>query len=213
MTITYKPGCTFDEETHTYTFLGRRVPSVTELCAPLTAGKYSVGAGVVEAAANRGSAVHEYTRLYDLDILPAEIEGEVLPYLSAYAAFIRDYAPQWDYVEIPLFSSSYAGTADRIGRIDGAPYIVDIKTTASMDRASKLALACQLYGYSLLARDIFFPDTYSAFRLIGVQLKKDGTYTVHEVNDITSRYKVKLPALFNSLVTINKALKGDVKNG
>lgn len=210
--ITYKPGCTFDEERHIYIFNGHPVPSVTELCAPLTSNKYSVGAAVVEAAAHRGSAVHEYTRLYDLDMLPDEVELEVLPYLRAYADFTRDYRPQWDFIEIPLFSANYAGTADRIGLIDGAPCIVDIKTTANMDRASKLALACQLYGYAELAK-LSSPDRYSDFRLLGVQLKKDGTYTVHDADKITARYGVDLPALFQSLITINNALKGDVNNG
>lgn len=210
--ITYKPGCTFDEERHIYTFNGHPVPSVTELCAPLTSNKYSVGAAVVEAAARRGTAVHEYTRLYDLDMLPDEVELEVLPYLRAYADFTRDYMPHWHFIEIPLFSCAYAGTADRIGLIDGKPVIVDIKTTASMDRASKLALCCQLYGYSQLALKNF-PDKYSYFKLLGVQLKKDGTYTVHDPGKIVSRYGVDLPQLFHSLIEINTALKGDVKNG
>lgn len=202
----------FDPDTHTYTLDGKKLPSVTEIIAPITAGKYPPNAGVVQAAAARGTRVHELCALYDMDALPDEFELECVPYVQAWADFCRDYKPEWLYIEQPLYfqgvcDTSFAGTVDRIGCIDGRTVIVDIKTAQSMDRAAKVALACQLSGYQLLSSDI---DTGGRLdgENFGVQLMKDGNYRIHRACDIADKYGFAPFAYFNALLNLHKVVKG-----
>lgn len=200
------PELMFDEASHVYTLGGEELPSVTQICEPLTAGKYPVGAGVVSAAAARGTRIHELTALYDIDALPDEIEAEAVPYLAAWAAFCRDYRPEWEFVEHRLHGElnglPIAGTADRIGIIDGRRVVVDIKTAQSMDRASKIALCCQLEGYAQMSeREVFMPG-------LGVQLMKDGTYRVHDQRKIEEKYGFDSYRLLDELRKIYKVVKG-----
>lgn len=186
----------FDPETHTYTLDGERLPSVTEILAPITAGKYPPGAGVVQQAAARGTRVHELCALYDMDALPDEFEGELVPYVQAWADFCRDYSPEWLYIEQPLYfecvaGSSFAGTVDRVGLIDGKLCVVDIKTAQSMDRPAKIALACQLHAYELLNCTLDMSGEN-----MGVQLLKDGSYRVHREKDVEKKYGFETTDLF-----------------
>ena len=198
----------FDEETHTYTLGDRVLPSVTEICAPLTAGKYAAASSVVDYAAARGTRIHELCALFDMDALPDEIEAECLPYVEAWAAFCRDWRPAWERIEWAACSTvdGYAGTADRIGLIDGKRCVVDIKTAASLDRASKVALCCQLQGYRSMAQE-------NGLKMdgedLGVQLKKDGSYTVHMKSKIEQRYGFDAWHLWKYLVEIRAAVKGE----
>lgn len=197
----------FDPSTHTYTIDGVAVPSVTEICSVLTAGKYSGGQGVIDAARARGTAVHELCEAYDygtLEEVPAELAG----YVKAWADFCRDYRPEWLFVEHMMFSKELqmAGTCDRIGVIDGKRVVVDIKTTASMDRASKLALACQLFAYEVLYyRQHLEKIDGDSF---GVQLKRDGTYTVHTMMNIANKHLAHIGSLLSSCREIYFAVNG-----
>ena len=95
-------------------------------------------------------------------------------------------AAEW---EKPLYTLDYAGRCDRIGIIDGKTAIVDIKTTGTMDRLSRLALLFQLFFY----REAYLFSLYDPEKmrrpkaLLGIQLKKDGTYTVHEAQKIMDK--------------------------
>lgn len=200
------PDLMFDEASHVYTLGGVELPSVTQICEPLQAGKYPAGAGVVSAAAARGTRIHELCALYDMDALPDEIEAEAVPYLAAWAAFCRDYRPTWEYIEHrmngELNGLPIAGTADRIGIIDGKRRVVDIKTAQSMDRASKIALCCQLEGYAHMSTlEIFSPG-------IGVQLMKDGSYRVHEQRRIEEKYGFDSLLVLEDLRRIYRIVKG-----
>ena len=198
----------FDESTHTYTLDGKRLPSVTEICAPLTAGRYDNALAAYAAA--RGSRIHELTALYDLDALPDEIEAELVGYVKAWAAFCRDYRPVWERVEWPGWSiDGFAGTVDRIGLIDGERLAVDVKTAASLDRAAKVSLCCQTAAYAVMASE-------TGLRMdgdnLGVQLKKDGSYAVHNTEKIQKKYGFDARGLFYSLLAVRAAVKGDVPN-
>ena len=200
----------FDEATHTYTLDGVVIPSVTEICAPITCGKYPP-VGVVQQAAARGTRVHELCALYDMDALPDEIEAELVGYVKAWAAFCRDYKPVWQYIERPLHGEidagqPFAGTLDRIGVIDGFNRVVDIKTTSNLDRPSKVSLCCQIAGYEWLAdlNDIPIDFGYG----LGVQLFKAGEYRVHATNDIRGKYGFSGVALFHQLRTFHQVTKG-----
>lgn len=203
----------FDETTHTYTLDGVVIPSVTEICAPITCGKYPP-VGVVQQAAARGTRVHELCALYDMDALPDEIEAGLVGYVKAWAAFCRDYKPVWTHIESPLYGEidsgqPFAGTLDRIGKIDGLTRIVDIKTTASLDRPAKVALCTQIGGYEWLSGLNDIDVSYGAG--MGVQLFADGNYRVHLTDAIERKYglgSTSLFHLFHELRKLHKITKG-----
>ena len=203
----------FNEDTHTYTLDGVVIPSVTEICAPITCGKYPP-VGVVQQAAARGTRVHELCALYDMDALPDEIEAGLVGYVKAWAAFCRDYKPVWTHIEFPLYGEidpgqPFAGTLDRIGEIDGRTRIVDIKTTASLDRPAKVALCTQIGGYEWLSGLNDIDVSYGAG--IGVQLFADGNYRVHLTEAIERKYglgSTSLFHLFRELRKLHKITKG-----
>ena len=197
----------FDEKTHIYKLNGVQVPSVTQVVELLTAGKYGAGGATLAQAKRRGARVHEICELIDYGAMPDEIEPELVGYIKAYLAFLRDYNPTWTHIEHRMASEvyGYAGTVDRIGTIANKTVVVDLKTTSSMDRVSKIALACQLMGYSLLATGNVLSDAYPG---LGVQLKKDGRYTVHERAKIELDYEFDSLELFTQLLEITKLLGG-----
>ena len=201
----------FDEATHTYTLDGVVIPSVTEICAPITCGKYPP-VGVVQQAAARGTRVHELCALYDMDALPDEIEAGLVGYVKAWAAFCRDYKPVWTHIEFPLYGEidpgqPFAGTLDRIGEIDGRTRVVDIKTTASLDRPAKVALCAQINGYEWLAELNNMISVYGGAGM-GVQLFANGNYRVHLTAEIERKYGFGSAALFYSLRKLYKITKG-----
>ena len=185
MTVTY------DAETHSYTVDGKRVPSVTEITGVLTAGKYAeVNAAMLQQAQRRGTEVHELCEAIDCGIDPEELDiaPELVGYVNAYLAFLRDYSPEWDFIEKIVCTSEYAGRADRIGWIDGKKCVVDIKTTANMDRISKLALFFQLRAYREAIGGVQTG--------LGVQLRSNGRYTIHRMEKIRDSYlKNKNPGI------------------
>ena len=194
----------FDAESHTYSLNGRKIPSVTEIVSPVLAPKYkSDGTAIIEQAKRRGSKVHEYCQLIDLGcpVEALEVEPELAGYIKAYLSFLRDYRPQWDMVEKPVYHPQglYAGTLDRHGCIDGKPCIVDIKTTGTMDRLSRLALAFQLALYWKCLACV-------PARLYGVQLKKSGGYKLFELQQILSKdytsMPVRFPDMTNQLINL-----------
>lgn len=200
----------FEESTHTYTLDGVVIPSVTEICAPITSGKYPP-VGVVQQAAARGTRVHELCALYDMDALPGEIEAELVGYVKAWAAFCRDYKPVWKHIELPLYGSPgtglpFAGTLDRIGEIDGRTRVVDIKTTASLDRPAKVALCEQITGYEWLADLNGIDVSFGAG--MGVQLFATGNYRVHLTEAIAHKYDFKRFTMFRALRKLYKITKG-----
>ena len=195
----------FDEEKHIYTYDGHIYPSVTEICAPLQSFA-DVSPAVLQQAQRRGTQVHEYCQLIDYGVEPdaLEVEPELAGYVLAYMRFLRDYKPEWTMIEQPLVSTAehYAGTLDRFGKIDGRPWLVDIKTTAQPKRPTLISWACQLEGYArMLECDIY--------RRTDLQLKKDGTYRLFDADDTESKYSFDAVELFDQLLQINKILKGE----
>jgi len=185
------------------------VPSVTEILAPLTAGKYPANTGVIQQAAARGTRIHELCQLFDLDGMPGEWEADAMPYVQAWANFCRDYNPTWLWIEKPMCAGgAFAGTMDRLGMIDGKFTVVDIKTAQSLDRPAKIALACQLYAYQRLCKVnalYRYSDPEDSF---GVQLLKTGDYRIYRKDDIEHKYHFIAGGLFTKLLDIYDLIKG-----
>lgn len=170
----------FDEEKHIYTVDGKVVPSVTDICSPITADHYgSINSAVLEMASRRGTAVHEATELIDLGSMPDD-DPEIDGYINAYLDFLLDYQPKWEYIEwIGYFDDfwdgervQYCGTVDRAGYVGKEFWVLDIKTTASPTKENYIATCCQVTAYSN-----FEPirTLYDVKHKI-LYLRKDGSY-------------------------------------
>ena len=169
----------FDEEKHEYSVDGVRVPSVSEILAPLSAERYGeLNKSVLEQAAHRGTAVHEGTQLIDFGIAP-DYDSEIDGYLVAYQMFLLQHEVEWGFIEgtlgyiraeeeIPL----YAGTIDRFGLVDGMPTVVDIKTYSSMSSQAQLQASCQTALYA----DALESNGFFVMNRAVLHLRKDGTY-------------------------------------
>lgn len=193
---------TYDPELHEYRINGVVVPSVTQIVGLLNPN-FDRDITVIKQAAIRGTAVHEFCHLYDLGVAPEEQSSEYAGYCEAYMRFVRDYRPEWEYAELPIYSemNMYAGTLDRAGWIGKEYTVVDFKTTASFDKITKLMLAAQLAGYE---QGLYEKTGKVATWQIGVQLKSNGKYTIHESEKTMMKYGNGKTArgLFNQLLDI-----------
>lgn len=177
----------FDEEKHEYSVGGVKVPSVSEILAPLSADRYrDLNPAVLQQAAARGTAIHEATEALDYDLNP-EIMPDIAGYVEAYIAFLRDYFPQWEKVEGRVCAENaknapiYAGTVDRYGKIDGRPCVVDIKTYASMTTDALIAASCQTQLYRC-AIDNNYTSLWHDMKRYVLHLKKDGNYRLIDLD-------------------------------
>jgi hypothetical protein len=198
------PVLTFDPEKHVYRVDGKKLPSVTDICKPLTIYG-DVGMQVIRQAARRGTAIHEYAELIDYGIDPddLEVEPELVGYVTAYTRFLKDYKPEWELIEKPLYSLElgYAGTLDRFGVIDGEKTIIDIKTSSSAVRSTRIAWAVQLEAYLKLL-DCGFAKRFNLW------LKNDGTYQLISATKTEEKYGFKARDLFAMLLEIKKITGG-----
>lgn len=184
----------FDEKTHTYAVDGVVLPSVTHICRFLSYDYKSDRPWLAEAAARRGTAVHEACALIDygeeLEETP-EIEG----YLQAYRRFLADYQPDWELIEYPIgdLHLGCAGTLDRLGALkdERIPVIVDIKTGALHEPY----LRAQLSAYRILSI-IENPARYSP-HIYALKLSREGCYEFREIQFD--------PDLFMACVKLNEA--------
>lgn len=184
----------FYDRGHIYMLDGQRLPCVSDLCRFLHREIYKdAPPWQMEAAADRGAKVHAATEALDKSG-KAGIEEEYLPYLQAYADFLREHDVQWDLVEYPDYHPvhSYAGTIDRYGSVDGKRTLLDIKTTYTVYKPLCSA-SLNLYRMILEARML------RVDQLAILHLKKDGTYKL-----ILFKFDDTVPL---ALITLNTALQ------
>lgn len=162
---------TFYDKGHIYMAQGERIPSVSDLCRFISREVYGdAPAWKLEAAAIRGTAVHQATEALDREG-SAAIDEDYLGYLEAYRKFLTEHEVAWELIEHPDWHEElrYAGTIDRYGKVDGIRTLVDIKTAYAVQKA--------LYGASLnLYRMMLERRGKTVERLLIVHLKEDGTY-------------------------------------
>jgi hypothetical protein len=173
----------FDEATHTYTIGGKPVPSVTGVLKE---------AGLIDTtwyspeAAQRGTFVHQACALYDRDELDVDaLDPQLSPYLEAWVKFRQQSQVALAIIEQPFYSleHGFAGTVDRAW-LDGKHFVVcDIKSGPLPKW-----LPLQLAGYSILI---------NAFSGMGIELRKNGTYSVQVI---------KTPELFKTRKLFLEAL-------
>jgi hypothetical protein len=165
-------NCRFDEKDHRYFIDDYPVAGVTNALRE---------AGIVDTtwftewARDRGSKVHTLTQFDDEGSLdPESIDPLIAGYLAGWRKFRKEYDFKIDDIELEVYHSTamYGGTLDRLGwtTYNGITYktIVDIKSGLVV-RATGL----QLTGYADAYQDM---TGEFVGRIMGVQIKQDGTY-------------------------------------
>jgi len=169
----------FDPVTHRYTLNGEPLPSVTELVRPLRNELPEALELTMEAAAERGAALHLYishlmgeeTEKMSPDELPDAWHG----YAAAADLWHSEHAIVPLLVEQPLAGDGFAGTPDLVAEYDGRLSVLDYKFVAAVDKA---AVGAQLNGYAALCEaNGVFPEA-----LYAVQFFPDGEYRVYPVD-------------------------------
>lgn len=160
----------YNEELHKYYVNGVEVPSVTDICSPISFQRLdALQKAMVERAKERGRRCHELAEEFmligELDI--EDIESEYIPYMQQFVLWAKTYKPKTLYTEKKLFSDLFAGTLDLICEIDGKIINVDYKFTSAVDKKS---LSVQLEGYSRLCKENNIALDESWF----LHIKKDG---------------------------------------
>lgn len=176
-TATILPGLTFEHEEHVYRFNGGRVPSVTQLLEPLI-NYEGVPNGILQHAADRGTAVHLATEFWDDgDLDDDSIDPEVLPYVQAWQRFRDESGFVVERSEVRVYSARhrFAGTFDCLGILRGRRAIVEKKTTAVLHPATAIQVSAYLKAYNEhVAPGQRIREAYS------VHLRRDGTYRLDQ---------------------------------
>ena len=168
-------------DTSAYEIAGIRVASVTEILTDVRATSFAgIAPDVLEHAARRGSAVHQWTEYIDTGLeFNKHPDEELIPYLDAYAKFRQEAGVEYLYSEHVVVSKKYryAGTLDRAGYLRFGKYpddlhLIDIKCVAQVSDATALQTA----GYALALEE---QEDVHVLRRAALQLKPDGKYRLH----------------------------------
>ena len=177
----------FDPEKHEY-FLGdRKLESVTEILERSGIADYRFSN---EEAMTRGRYVHTATEMIDRNTLDWPILDDTLrPYCEAYQRFIEDKRPEILLSEKPMYHAQhlFAGTLDRVVKMDGGVALIDIKSGAPSP-----ATAIQVAAYRELVKvneDIIPTKCFS------LHLRDDGTYLLNEIKNLNRNHSIFLAAL------------------
>ena len=162
---------TFDDNTHSYTIDGRKVPSVTQI----------INSFIIPRACDpwylqRGSANHA---CYAMIALGKEFEcaPECEPFVRGCRKFFAEVKPEVVDVERIMFSKRYlfGGTLDLLAVINGCLMIVDYKGSITE------SLEYQLGSYSLLYEELKGKKIRYG---VGVRIKEDGKYSMTKPIDL-----------------------------
>lgn len=181
----------FDADKHEYWLDGVELPSVTHIVRFLHFdAEKGVDKAVRNIAAERGTRIHEACLAYDYEGNDVELDGDIVGHVEAYAAFCRDYKPEWRGAESPMHGTvcgvDVGGTPDRFGIIDGQPCVVDIKTGSNAIK-NTVAVSAQTWAYAALIasqgleRGINRRIQFGT-KLFCLGLKSDGKYSFKELD-------------------------------
>lgn len=123
----------FDPGPHLYALDGRPIRSVTQVLEEAGYSNYRDFGEDRQFYLDRGNAVHKMTELDDYDDLePLEEDNLLYQYWVEWKRFKSEntYEPIW--IEKRVFNDTYwyAGTLDRICRVNGKMCVMDIKTAS-----------------------------------------------------------------------------------
>lgn len=104
------------------------VPSVTQL---LEYGHLVDNSFIAPHYAEDGTEIHTMTELMDKGLYDASLcVDRVHAAMVGYEQFLLEHDVVWELTEQKVFHNElfYAGTLDRLGTVDGNPFLVDIKS-------------------------------------------------------------------------------------
>ena len=197
----------YNDEKHDYTIDGKAVPSVTTILSYVTSRHYGdISPAVLQQAARRGTLVHEATESMDYGF-DVEAEPDIAPYLRAYADFLNTYRPETLFAEWRLHGADeeYAGTLDRLYRVNGELWVVDIKTTGSPTRQNYISYCAQLYAYAKAYDDDSGEGLPKRFILF---LKKDGKYRLIDVEEYEKKHVINGKLVWELCLKLWKECEG-----
>lgn len=175
---------TFDEPSHTYRIDGQRVPSVTQVLAPLQ-DFGGVPPEVLARKAALGTDVHLACELDDAGELDdGATDPMVMHYVRAWRAFRRDTGADVVMCEQRLGHAGlrYAGTLDRVVRTRTDEHLlIDLKTSVCMTPV----YGVQLAGYQMLLESSGL--SVPGLQRKGLQLRPDETYRLITYNNTQDR--------------------------
>lgn len=142
---------TFDPEAHAYALDGQLIPGVTEVLRQVV-DLSMIRDDVLDRKRAIGSALHQAIELDAADELdPDSIDPAVAPYFAGWRRFQAEHHAFIVHAnERPVFSQSfrYACTPDVWGvmsdSLSHAPFVLEIKSTATLHPAVGLQTAAQL---------------------------------------------------------------------
>lgn len=154
----------FDEPSHTYRLDGKILPSVSQV---LKAGNLmpEFYKTLDPWYAQRGTAVHLACHLSDIGELDfATVDPQISEFWDAWLKFKQEFDVKVLESEVIVHDKEFAGTFDKIVKMFGAVWLLDLKcsTFQSFHSVQTMAYA-QLKGDTTLKRG-------------SVHLKKDGTF-------------------------------------
>lgn len=188
----------FFDEKHEYTLDGEKIPSVSELARFCSREIYeNINQYTLDNACDRGTRVHKACENVDL-LGECDVDEDIAGYVRAYIQFRKDYGIKKENIVLVEKALShnemrFAGTLDRVFKIDGKTIIVDLKSSSVV---KKVLAKIQLNGYEKL---YFYNYNEPVDELWILQLKADGTYAVIKI--------AKDDSLFMACYTIDKELK------
>ena len=180
----------FDPVAHEYHLDGLRLPSVSEVIAPIRPEFIGVSRDVLERKRELGTAVHLACELDDLgDLDEPSLDRVLIPYLEAWRRFRVESGARILRNEQQLAHPrlGYAGTLDREAELEligPGRWVLDIKTSA--DPIPSYGVQMAGYDELLEAQDAMAPQAKPRRRAT-VHLRPDGSYRLHEFknpNDI-----------------------------
>lgn len=195
----------FAEKTHEYHLNKKKIPSVTQILAPISKVLYeNIEIATLRNKAKIGSKVHKVIELYSkFGLLPSKDEDEtILAYFNQYLEFNKSIESIIFENEFKGFYSNdkmlFAGTIDNIRMVGNSLVLIDYKTVAN---PNETLLALQLYGYKLIAEQTL-GIVINEFK--GLCLRKDS----YELFDLTKNVNdLKTKELFEKLYELWEILE------
>lgn len=174
----------FNEEEHTYTLDGKMLHGITKMLRnQLFPDEYSdVPATVLQRAAERGTAVHKDTELYDMGFTPAVVSDELKSYIDICMANNMTVLESEYTVSDEVY---FASNIDKVlFKEDGSVSLADIKTTYTPNiEYVQWQLSIYAYLFEMQNPDIHVSSLY----LIWLRGKKHRFTQVERMPDETIR--------------------------
>lgn len=172
-------GLQLTHKDHSWTYYGRRAPSVTQALARYNDLNF-VDPRVLEASSEFGRHVHLGVHLYNMGTLNyATLDGYLVPYIRGWEKFLDDAGATVLHSETRIYSKrlNYAGIVDTICCFNDreTDALVDVKTGTSVPKT----VGPQTAGYAHAYKEM---NGGRLLRRYCVHLKQDH-YSLHRLND------------------------------